>query len=75
MACLEEEAGVERNWYPASQPCWSLDATGWIPKAASDSHGEKAVAADAGYERTLQSPSKSNSDWTLVRSLGIITRK
>ena len=31
VACLEEETCVERNWYPAAQPCCSPDAPDWTP--------------------------------------------
>ena len=32
VACLEEETGVERKWYPAAQPCCSPDAPDWTPR-------------------------------------------
>lgn len=66
MACLEEEIGVERNWYSAGQPGSSLNAPDWIPKAASKSHVEKGTATDAGSIRT---PPNS-----LYRSLGVDSR-
>lgn len=46
MACLEEGARVARKWYPASQPCYSLDVLGWTLKTAPESHVEKGTAVN-----------------------------
>lgn len=45
-ACLEEETRVVRNWYPESQPCYSLDVPGWTLKTAPESHTEKGTAVN-----------------------------